>query len=66
MGKKVQKKTFERIKEIYETVPKFRLQFTVLIGGYLAMWAALNGRKDVEKLMLKAFEEQEKAAKSAI
>jgi len=66
LGKKSPKKTFERIKEIYETVPKFKVQFTVLMMGYIAMWGALNGRKDLEKLMLKGFEEQEKLAKMAM
>ena len=66
LGKKSPKKTFERIKEIYETVPKFKVQFTVLMMGYIAMWGALNGQKDLEKLMLTGFEEQEKLAKMAM
>ena len=66
LGKKSPKKTFERIKEIYETVPKFKVQFTVLMMGYIAMWGALNGQKDLEKFMLKGFEEQEKLAKMAM
>jgi len=66
LGKKSPRKTFERCKELYETIPKFRVQFGAFVMGNMAAWAAFNGRKDIEKSILKMFEEQEKAAKSTI
>jgi len=66
LAKQNPKKTFERIKEIYEIVPKYRFQFSAFVLGNMAIWAAVNGDKDMEKRVLKMFDEQEKAAKSAI
>ena len=63
LAKRSPKKTFERIKEIYETVPKYRFQFSAFVLGNMAVWAAVNGDKDMEKRVLQMFDEQEKLAK---
>jgi len=63
LAKQSPKKTFERIKEIYETVPKYRVQFTAFVLTNMAVLSALNGDKAMEKRISKMFDEQEKAAK---
>ena len=66
LAKKSPKKTFEMMKELYEMIPNYRIQFVASIVGYIAMYAAFSGNKDIEKNLLKIIDEQEKAAKSAI
>ena len=66
LGKKNPKEYYERIKELYETIPSFPKQFNEFFLGMFVMFGALQGRKDFEKLLYMGFDVQDKAAKAAI
>ena len=66
LGKKNPKKYYEITKELYETIPNFKKNLDVFILGMFAIYAAIYGRKDVEKRLYEMFDAQDKAAKTAI
>jgi len=66
LGKKNPKKYYETTKELYEKIPSFRTNLDAMFIGMFAIFAAIHGRKDIEKMLYQSLDTQVKPEKTAI